>query len=125
MNMENDTQPHLSEKLHANRMVIARQIKLQRKSRHLSQAQLAKKLGLSSQQIQKYESGTDRVPAERLVLMAEILGCDLKDMISDSLRTDEYTQYQKSQLILHLVETSNPKVLNIVREVLSLAAMSH
>lgn len=43
----------------------------------LTQEQLAKKLGLSYQQIQKYETGLNRITAGRLLLISKILFTDL------------------------------------------------
>jgi transcriptional regulator with XRE-family HTH domain len=40
----------------------------------LSQAQLAKRLGVTFQQVQKYETGGNRIPTGRLVKLAGILG---------------------------------------------------
>jgi transcriptional regulator with XRE-family HTH domain len=40
----------------------------------LSQAQLAKRLGITFQQVQKYEVGGNRIPTGRLVKTAAILG---------------------------------------------------
>src|SRR5689334_17161036 len=40
----------------------------------LNQQALARKLGLTFQQIQKYENGTNRVSASRLIGIAEALG---------------------------------------------------
>ena len=42
--------------------------------RLLTQAQLGKRLGLTFQQVQKYETGGNRVPTGRLVQIADILG---------------------------------------------------
>ncbi len=43
----------------------------------MSQAALAEKLGLTFQQVQKYEKGTNRVPAGRLPLIAAVLGVNV------------------------------------------------
>ncbi len=51
-----------------------RQLRL---ARGLSQTELGKSLGLSLQQIQKYESGSNRMAASTLYRAAEILGVDV------------------------------------------------
>jgi transcriptional regulator with XRE-family HTH domain len=43
----------------------------------MSQGDLAKQLGVSFQQVQKYEKGTNRVGAGRLPQIAEILGVSI------------------------------------------------
>ena len=50
----------------------------------LTQDQLAKKLGLSYQQIQKYETGLNRITAGRLFLISKILFTDLDYFFEDS-----------------------------------------
>ena len=42
---------------------------------HLSRESLADAIGITFQQIQKYESGTNRVSASRLQEIADALGC--------------------------------------------------
>ena len=53
---------------------VARQIRAYRKQLGLSQADLAEKLGISFQQIQKYEKGANRVSAGRLFKLAKLFG---------------------------------------------------
>ena len=48
-----------------------------RKELGLTQQGLASQLEISYQQIQKYESGTNRISVGRLYILAEILGVDL------------------------------------------------
>ncbi|MBB3610327.1 helix-turn-helix transcriptional regulator [Rhizobium sp. BK602] len=52
---------------------VGRQIRFARKRRGMSQESLAKCLGLTFQQIQKYEFGTNRVSASRLFEIARAL----------------------------------------------------
>jgi transcriptional regulator with XRE-family HTH domain len=53
---------------------IGRKIRALRLERGLSQSRLANGIGLSFQQLQKYESGTNRVSAGRLQKIADQLG---------------------------------------------------
>lgn len=53
---------------------VGRRIRLLRGLRKYSQERLAKALGITFQQIQKYERGTNRIGAGRLYEMAKILG---------------------------------------------------
>lgn len=52
---------------------IGRRIRARRVSRQMSQMELAGRLGLTFQQVQKYEKGTNRVAAGRLKRIARIL----------------------------------------------------
>lgn len=52
---------------------IGRRIKVRRNALGLNQQQLAGQIGVSYQQVQKYENGTDRVGAARLFQIAQAL----------------------------------------------------
>lgn len=54
-----------------DRAVAARIVAL-RKSRGLSQSPLARTLGVTFQQVQKYENGTNRITADRLAKLATL-----------------------------------------------------
>ncbi len=56
---------------------IAERIQLRRRELHLSQSDLGQALGVSFQQIQKYEKGVNRVGAARLEQIAVTLKCPL------------------------------------------------
>ncbi|MCX7792786.1 MAG: helix-turn-helix domain-containing protein [Thermodesulfovibrionales bacterium] len=56
------------------RNLIGRLIKKYRQQKGLSQMALAEKIGVSYQQIQKYESGKNSITAERLIAISEALG---------------------------------------------------
>lgn len=52
---------------------IGANLRTWRQRRGLTQAELSGRVGLSHQQIQKYELAMDRVPASRLILLARVL----------------------------------------------------
>ena len=54
-----------------------------RKRRKLSQEQLAKSLGITFQQIQKYERGTNRISASMLIMAARSLEVNAADLLPD------------------------------------------
>lgn len=58
--------------------LIAYKLKLFRKDSKLTQEELAKKLNISFQQIQKYERGVNRIPASRLFQIANIFEIDIR-----------------------------------------------
>jgi transcriptional regulator with XRE-family HTH domain len=58
-------------------MLVGRNIKLHRLAKSMSQEELAHKLGLTFQQLQKYERGINRVGGGRLFRIASILGIDI------------------------------------------------
>ncbi|WP_372423738.1 helix-turn-helix domain-containing protein [Salinarimonas chemoclinalis] len=58
---------------------IGRRIKQRRTELGLNQQSLAQQIGVSYQQVQKYENGTDRVGASRLYAIANALHCPVAD----------------------------------------------
>jgi transcriptional regulator with XRE-family HTH domain len=55
-------------------IAVGRNVRIWRMTRGLSQAQLARRLGVTFQQVQKYEVGGNRIGTGRLVKIAAILG---------------------------------------------------
>ena len=58
-------------------VTVGQTIRLHRLARGMSQTTLGKKIGVTFQQVQKYESGANRVSASRLSLIAQVLGIPL------------------------------------------------
>lgn len=56
-------------------LFVGREIRARRKALGVSQEKLAAALGLTFQQVQKYERGTNRVSASKLFEVAKFLGC--------------------------------------------------
>ncbi len=57
---------------------VGAQIKRRRTAVGMSQTELANHLGITFQQVQKYEKGSNRVSASRLYEIAELLGVQLE-----------------------------------------------
>jgi transcriptional regulator with XRE-family HTH domain len=68
---------------------VGHRIRIERLARGLSQTALANQLGVTFQQVQKYEKGVNRVGAGRLTKIAEVLGVPVgtfftgKEMLDD------------------------------------------
>jgi transcriptional regulator with XRE-family HTH domain len=56
---------------------MGRRIRLRRREKGISLRELADHLGVTFQQVQKYEDGTNRVGAARLPQIAKMLGVDI------------------------------------------------
>jgi transcriptional regulator with XRE-family HTH domain len=54
--------------------LVGRNIRIYRLHKGLSQTDLAKRIGVTFQQVQKYERGTNRVGGGRLYKVADVLG---------------------------------------------------
>lgn len=57
---------------------VGARMRLRRSELEMSQSELGEKLGVTFQQVQKYERGTNRVGASRLYKLAHELGVDVK-----------------------------------------------
>ena len=55
-------------------MLVGHNIRIQRHARRISQTALAERVGVTFQQVQKYEGGVNRVGAGRLARIAAVLG---------------------------------------------------
>ncbi len=62
-----------SKALHPLDTAIGNQLRLRRKMMGLSQSALAKRMGITFQQVQKYERGSNSMSARRLFEVAQIL----------------------------------------------------
>ncbi|MDF3809290.1 MULTISPECIES: helix-turn-helix domain-containing protein [Rhodopseudomonas] len=62
-------------------LAVARRIKSARLQQGVSQENVAEALGITFQQIQKYETGANRVSAGRIVMIARALDCPVTDLL--------------------------------------------
>ena len=67
---------------------VGRRVRLLRKQRGLSQQQLAEAIGVTFQQVQKYERGTNRISASTLVAISQCLAVRPADLL-DGFNTGE------------------------------------
>ena len=63
---------------------VGRRVRMVRVSRGMSQTALASQLGLTFQQLQKYEKGTNRISASKLYDIARILGVEVATFFEDA-----------------------------------------
>jgi transcriptional regulator with XRE-family HTH domain len=66
---------------------IGERMRSRRIAASISQAALAEALGVTSQQVEKYEKGADRIGYGRLFKIAEVLGCDVMDFFEGITKT--------------------------------------
>ncbi len=67
-------QPHPIDRL------VGSRVRLMRIARGFSQSKLAEELGITFQQVQKYEKGTNRISASRLFDISRMLGVGVPDL---------------------------------------------
>ena len=68
-------------------LLVGSRIRMFRKGRKMSQAQLGKKLGVTFQQVQKYENGKNCVGASRLQMISTALDVPVGQFFTDGAGT--------------------------------------
>jgi transcriptional regulator with XRE-family HTH domain len=91
-------------------LALGLHIRERRKSLGVSQAALAESLGITFQQIQKYERGFNRISFSRLVLIAQALNCRVADLIGDLDDIDAVNSLPQHETS-HLREPGAPELL--------------
>lgn len=76
---------------------VAARLRSCRKQLGLSQAEIAKKLGVTFQQIQKYEAGLNRIGAGRLFQFATLYGVSVQDLFPKDAGTPEGAKRAEKQ----------------------------
>ena len=75
-------------------IALGQHIRARRRDLHLSQQVLAARVGLTFQQVQKYEKGVNRVSFSRLVAISRALECSVGDLIKGSKKAFRATRQQ-------------------------------
>lgn len=74
---------------HSVDKAIGGRLKIYRQRANLSQTALGKHLGVSFQQVQKYENGTNRISAASLMKIARFLNISIGDLLSPQGQPDK------------------------------------
>lgn len=69
---------------------VGKRVRYLRTVKGISQTELAAALGVTFQQVQKYEAGKNRISASRLVAIAVALDVRVSDILPDDLTGGEY-----------------------------------
>ena len=64
--------------------MVGARVRMLRVNRGISQTALAQRIGVTFQQVQKYEQGADRVGASRLAQIASVLGVSVGEFFEPS-----------------------------------------
>lgn len=70
--------------VHPVDVIVGKRIRLRRSALSISQTELAERLGLTFQQIQKYERGSNRVSCSRLVELSKALDVSIVYFFEDT-----------------------------------------
>jgi transcriptional regulator with XRE-family HTH domain len=96
---------------------VGRRIKLQRLSAGLSQTTLGIKIGVTFQQVQKYERGQTRIGASRLTALARALNVPVSTFFDGAEKTTARRPYARLPIDL----LSEPQALKLLQAFADLA----
>lgn len=68
---------------------VGQRVKIKRKSIKMTQQELGAVLGLTFQQVQKYERGANRISASKLFVIAETLGVSISYFFDDMVGIED------------------------------------
>lgn len=85
-------------------VAVGARIRLRRRSLGMSQTTLAEALNISFQQIQKYERGSNRVSASKLVHAASVLHCSVAHLVGEGEGADSFMPNLLPNDALELIE---------------------
>ena len=80
-------------------LIIAENVRTARIARQISQTDLGKPLGITFQQIQKYEKGTNRISAGRLVAIADVLQVPVTDLLAGTAKGQSSRQRTPCEIL--------------------------
>src|SRR5215467_15094246 len=114
-------------------IALGARVRLRRKELGMSQDQLAKAVGITFQQVQKYEHGTNRISFSRLVEICDALECSVGDLIGNLDKTKSSGSFSRqvayltepgaSDLLEAYASIDSPKrrraILNLARQLSS------
>ncbi len=102
-------------------VVIGQKIRLRRNILGMTQSDLAEALGVSFQQIQKYETGKNKVYASKLYNIAKILKMPLTDFFEEEKQRRKGMSDQKQELFMGgadpLLEPDTPSLIRAYYEI--------
>ena len=97
-----------------NDKIIGQNLKQIRLRKGLSQGELAKRTEITFQQIQKYEKGTNRISASRLLDLSKVLGVDINIFYSGLVDSENKG----------VIEEIDPQVLALAKKLLEIEDQS-
>jgi transcriptional regulator with XRE-family HTH domain len=86
-------------------MAVGQNIRIERLARGMSQADLAEQIGVTFQQVQKYEKGRNRVGSGRLARVAEALGLPVAALFDSTAAGPKRT---REPFALNLIAEKSP-----------------
>jgi transcriptional regulator with XRE-family HTH domain len=103
--MNSDRRKNFSRKLDPLDILVGKRIRTQRLHRKMSQSELGKRLGITFQQIQKYESGVNRVGAGRLQTIAKVFDLPVNVFFGEDSATQDASD-AANETVLNFLNTA-------------------
>ena len=112
---------------------IGRNVRIARRASKLAQSKLAEHIGVTYQQVQKYENGIDRVGAARIFQIAALTDhpvaffFDFTDeglAVNQTSRTDVLADDDMQRLIKALTKIKSPKLIRNFSDIAETFAMN-
>ena len=97
---------------------VGNRVRMRRMLIGMSQEKLGDQLGLTFQQVQKYEKGSNRVSASRLFRMAQILGVNIQFFYDDmpgsvsGVPSTGFAKNQNGERVMNLISSAEGLQLN-------------
>jgi transcriptional regulator with XRE-family HTH domain len=113
-NITEDTSPHPLD------IALGSRIRLRRRELGLSQEQLAKQIGITFQQVQKYEHGANRVSFSRLVEIAQALSCGVMDLVGDLDKSQDSSLFSH-----HIARLNEPGAAELLEAYSAIKSPKH
>ena len=110
----------ISEEIHPVDLHVGANVRLRRKAMEISQTDLADALGVSFQQVQKYERGTNRISASRLYDIAVCLGVNVEYFFRGLDVNKEPIAAEGEEIVQEFVR--HPRIIRIAKAFQGLSA---
>lgn len=85
---------------------IGYRIRTIRKLKNITQKKLGEEIGVSAQQIQKYEKGNDNISVIRLLQIASVLEISIYELL------DKYVKNDQKDIIIKIKDENNAKYVS-------------
>jgi len=124
----------MNDPIHPVDLLVGRRVRLLRKCQGMSQTELANAIGLTFQQVQKYEKGTNRISASKLFEIAQALNVEVAALFADATASNSGAESEAEdsvvpsrtnlQIVRTLSQVRNARVQRKVLELISALAAS-
>jgi len=101
-------------------IALGSRIRLRRRELGLSQEQLARQIGITFQQVQKYEHGANRVSFSRLVEIAQALKCGVIDLVGDLDKSKDSSLFSQ-----HIARLNEPGAADLLEAYAAIKSPKH